>query len=439
MLDFSDKPYKYFEPRYSWFWAPLLRWYGRRIYLKKKKKISQLMIQNKDAALQAKADGAHVLIVGNHPTHADAAILIEACWRVGMRCQFMAAYDVFLRSKIDAWAMQRLGAFSVDRESSDTKAMKAATKILTEGELELTILPEGNVYLENERVTPFHDGAAMLAARAAKNKLDNGGHVVVLPVAIKASYVEDITGKVDALLEKMMQAFDCEAANDDGPLDRLRKVGAAAIIRNMKHRGMETSEYNVAGQTHEKTQAMIEDAANRVLDKLEAKLSLEVKHEVAGMERVRQCRRVIHDVLSDPEKQADHAAARTWADQAMMAMKILSYSGDYVSQKQSIDRIAETAEKLAEDVYGKMWEPFGKRKAVVRFCKPIDVTAMLQKEGNNVKLRQAVYGLTRLIEERVQGGVNEICEFLVTEGMSDWASHKNTHNNATPSQGGHLT
>ena len=34
---------------------------------------------------------------------------------------------------------------------------------------------EGKVYLENDRVTPFHDGAALLALRAVKDKRQTPG------------------------------------------------------------------------------------------------------------------------------------------------------------------------------------------------------------------------------------------------------------------------
>ena len=57
--------------------------------------------------------------------------------------------------------MQNIGCFSIDREGSDRKAMTEATRILKEGEFALTIFPEGNVYLTNDRVTPFFGGGCV--------------------------------------------------------------------------------------------------------------------------------------------------------------------------------------------------------------------------------------------------------------------------------------
>ena len=60
--------------------------------------------------------------------------------------------------------MQRVGAFSIDRETSDRKAISMACEILQTGDYGLTIFPEGNVHLTNDRVTSFLEGAAFIAS-----------------------------------------------------------------------------------------------------------------------------------------------------------------------------------------------------------------------------------------------------------------------------------
>ena len=75
----------------------------------------------------------------------------------------------------------------------------------------LLIFPEGNVYLQNDVVTPFHDGAAMLALRSARALADDGARVLVVPVSIKATYVEDVRWRVEAALEELARACDAPA------------------------------------------------------------------------------------------------------------------------------------------------------------------------------------------------------------------------------------
>ena len=60
-----------------------------------------------------------------------------------MRSFFMAAYDVFERNALHAWLMQRMGAFSVDRDGSDMHSLKQSIATLESGKYALSIFPEG--------------------------------------------------------------------------------------------------------------------------------------------------------------------------------------------------------------------------------------------------------------------------------------------------------
>lgn len=168
MLEFSDAPYRFFEARPS---APLIRLgraLNRHVFLPgPNHRIRDLSIDGElDALADAKGNGDRLLFVINHPSHSDPQALSEVQRRLGVDACFMAAYDVFLRSKLTAWSMQKMGNFSIDREGSDRKAMAAAIKVLAEGKKALNIFPEGNVYLTNDRATPFLDGAAFIALKA---------------------------------------------------------------------------------------------------------------------------------------------------------------------------------------------------------------------------------------------------------------------------------
>jgi hypothetical protein len=76
---------------------------------------------------------------------------------------------------------------------------------------------------------------------------------------------------------------------------------------------------------------------------------------------------------------------------------LFSYPGDYVAQQPSVERIAETLDKMEEDVLGfRTARIRGARKATIVFGEPIGV------EGERGK-KAAAAVLTRLLEERVQG------------------------------------
>jgi hypothetical protein len=78
-------------------------------------------------------------------------------------------------------------------------------------------------------------------------------------------------------------------------------------------------------------------------------------------------------------------------------VQLFSYPGDYVAEQPSIERIAETIDKLEEDVLGvKTATIRGSRKATVTLGEAIRVPS-----GRRERLSPAE--LTRLLETRVQG------------------------------------
>ncbi len=400
MIGFSDQPYRDFPPKPNRLIAAFLRWFNRRRYLPHTLRIDRVEVRGADALEASLRPTDKLLLLPNHSTHADAAILLEACRQAGLAPRFMAAYDVFLRSWLTAFVMQRLGAFSVDREGSDSRAMKRALAILTDPDPhagDLTIFPEGNVYLQNDRITPFHDGAAFLALRAAKQLAEQGGRLLAVPVSIKVTHVEDVRAAVASRLGQLGRDVDAPVDPAAAPLEALRQVGQAALRRNLKHRGLPTPE-------EEDLPTLIRAAADRVLTSLEQKLGLPASVDADLIGRVRAARQAIHAVRLDASRAADHAAARAWADEAMVAFRIASYAGDYVADHPTVDRIAETAEKLAEDVYDREMPPLGVRRAVVRFNDAIDVGPYLSGR----KTREATEALTRDVEAAVQDGVEQI-------------------------------
>ncbi len=82
-----------------------------------------------------------------------------------------------------------------------------------------------------------------------------------------------------------------------------------------------------------------------------------------------------------------------------LVSQLSSYPGDYVSERPSIERIAETLEKLEEDVLRvPLARPRGVRRAILSFGEPIDARDV----GSTA--REA----TELLEARVQAILDEL-------------------------------
>ena len=125
----------------------------------------------------------------------------------------------------------------------------------------------------------------------------------------------------------------------------------------------------------------------------------------APLERVRKIRSEIHQIRIDESRKLDHRVATGWADEAILAMRILSYSGDYLTDSPTLDRHCEMLEKLREDLAEKIIPPIGDRRAVVKFGEPMNLAEHLGK-----KSRVALTDITTGMEQAVQAGLDELNE-----------------------------
>ena len=416
MLDFSDQPYRYFPPRFSRFWSRLLLYHNRTRHLPRRQRVEAAEVSGQEALEQARP-GDRLLFLPNHPTHADAAVFLEALRQVGVSSLMMAAYDVFLRGRVHRFTMQRMGAFAVDRDGSCPKPMKQALATLERGRHALSIFPEGNVYLTNDRVTPFMDGAAFIALKAqqALNKAQAASsasppRILAVPVSIKLTHLTNARVKVAKRFEPLAKQLGVEADFQSEPVKAIYEAAETALHRNLKQRGLDIPDASDLGE-------LIRGAATGVLERLEAKLEIEPKQNNTPLDRVRTARRLIHEVRIDPERSVEHAAAATWADEAMLALRIASYPMGYAAENPTLDRVSETVEKLEEDLLTRMPEPMGRRHASVRFGEPIDVAQTLD---SHPKLRAAVGAFTSQTEDAVQAGVDQLNHDNPHPGGQGW-------------------
>ncbi|MCB1236052.1 MAG: 1-acyl-sn-glycerol-3-phosphate acyltransferase [Verrucomicrobiae bacterium] len=406
MLDFSDAPYRYFPPKPS----RALMWLGgqvnrRRLLPSPAHRVAEIRLEGEaERARELARRGERLLFVANHPTHSDPQVMVEIQRRLGARTCFMAAYDVFLRGKLQAWIMQRSGAFSVDRDGGDRRAMAAALEILGAGRFGLTIFPEGNVYLTNDRVTPFLEGAAFLGLKARK-ELSDPSTLHVVPVSLKYTHLTDVRGAVRARLAEVSRAVGEAADPDADPVDELLRTGRRLLTKHLRQRGylsraesLETEDGHIV--------EVIKEGIERIVAGLEDKIDLQPKPADGLIERIRRIRGAIHQIRVDPERECDHRVAASWADEAILAFRMWSYASPYVTENPTLDRYAETVEKIAEDHYSRWSQPFGPRRLTAHIGEPADLS--LSMEEFSRKARNAVNALTRSQEETIQGGLDAV-------------------------------
>ncbi|NNE92148.1 MAG: 1-acyl-sn-glycerol-3-phosphate acyltransferase [Verrucomicrobiales bacterium] len=417
MLDFSDAPYQFFPATPSRFCMALGKFVNRRLILPgKNHRISEIDLGGEvESFRELSREKKRLLIVANHPTHSDPQVMTEIHRRLGISSCFMAAYDVFLRGKRTALLMQKMGCFSIDREGSDRKSMAEATRILKEGEFPLTIFPEGNVYLTNDRVTPFLDGASFLSLKCQKD-LGEDGEIFAVPVSFKYSHLTDVRPEIRVQLDEVAAAVGTEFDHQADPVTELKRIGRELLIKNLRQRGF-IDPGEITHETESMT-ALLVSSVEKILIGLEKKIDLTEGTGSDATDRIRKIRSAIHQILSDPEKEIDHRVATTWADEAILAFRILQYAAPYVVEKPTVDRFTETVERLREDLSGKWQAPTGPRIASVRIGEAVSLKEVL---SNSAKLRDGVTDLSRRLETAVQAGVDESNRHLETVGTEPFS------------------
>ena len=398
MIDFSDKSYRFFEPRPNRFAEAFLRWVNRKFYLGGSSHlIKEVVVMNPDVVRQSRKEaGNRLLFLPNHPTHSDPPIMIEVFRQLGVPISFMAAYDIFLQSKLNAWCMQRTGCFSVDREGSDRKSMKAALGILNKGERGLIIFPEGNVYLTNDQVTPFLDGPAFIGLKAQKD-LGDDHPVFAIPVSLKVTHLSNAAGKVVDLFRRLASEVDEDYDDSSDHVSEVKRLGWFALKKVMS--GLAKP---LDGDAGGDLAGELRNIAGQLMEKLESELELSAKDGEDLVDRIRTIRRRIHALrIADKPTLADFKA-RTLAAEAMLAFRLLSYPGTYLEETQTLDRMGETIQKVLEDLRSAILPPYAGRRALVRFGEPINLAA----ESANGKGRVQVAELSRRFEIAVQEGLD---------------------------------
>ncbi|REJ70125.1 MAG: 1-acyl-sn-glycerol-3-phosphate acyltransferase [Planctomycetota bacterium] len=381
----QQTPPKWWSPKLNPFWIRLWRPLRRRRQIAEQQ-LMEIEVRGLEQVREPLAAGCGLMINANHSGHADAHIMYHAADEIGTPFYFMTAWQVFSQQ---GWIGQQIlrwhGCFSVDREGSDMKAFRQATDILQNEPEPLVIFPEGEVYHLNERITPFREGAATVALSAAKRAKRD---VLVVPCAIKYQYLADPRPKLLELMDRLESQIFWRPQPNLPLFERIYRFAEGAMaLKELEHLGHTSS-----GPLPERIAAL----ADHVLGKLEASYQLENEGRTVP-ERVKELRR--HAMERRENCDGDVAARQQCEhdlDDLFLVVQLFSYPGDYVNERPTIERMAETLDKFEEDVLGVYSAGIrGQRKATVCFGEPIPAEPSRDR-------KHAAHNLTQQVEQSVQ-------------------------------------
>jgi 1-acyl-sn-glycerol-3-phosphate acyltransferase len=356
--------------------------------------------------------GERVLLVPNHPTNTEPAILFHLSCRVGQPFHFLACREAF-EPLWGAWGqvIRRVGAFSVVRGTADRASFRATRDLLAGQKSKLVVFPEGEVYSQNDTLLPFNAGIFQLAFWALDDlRKASGGEapLYVLPVALKYRFVRDMSGAIRASLARLERFNGLPVDRAGGSYDRLRRIGLT-MLRSVEQ------EYRLPTPTGEDAEADLTPRMTAIKEAILQRVAT-----AAGLPLPKgdtlpdRMRTLIHHVEEVTEGEPERRAAPTPYERALHHEKrerarpllrdlkrlanYIALTDNYVRADPTPERMADTLQRLERESFGRAILD-GPRRCRVRIGEPINLA---ERYADYQKAKRAeVARVTHEVESQV--------------------------------------
>lgn len=339
------QPYEFVPPRFN----PLV--YGALkpllpLLLRKAYGVASVSFSGQEKLRQSLQAGHGILLAPNHSRPSDPfviAALGNACRRP---VNIMSTWHIFMESRLQRYMLQRVGIFSVHRESIDRKSLRCAEDILVSARHPLVMFPEAIVSRTNDHMNAFLRGPALVARRAAlRRSAERRGAVVIHPVFIRYTFNGDVEARTSPVLEEVETRLGWQPQKHVPLRERILKSGHALLAsKEIEYLGAAGS-----GPLSERIHQLRES----VLQPLERKWIRNVRNRDT-MARVKAIRmRIFPRLLDNALAQAERD--QLWRDIADLyfVQQLHCYPAHYLNAPHH-ERLLEIVEHYEEDLTDKV-------------------------------------------------------------------------------------
>jgi Acyltransferase len=364
-----DKPYQFIPPHRGNLWPSFIQTF--RIvdrYLKRKEGVVGYECRNLSHLQDSLHQGHGIMLAPNHCRYADPLALGWPARDLSVHVFAMASWHLFNKSKLDSFAIRRMGGFSINREGSDRQSLETAIEILATAERPLVLFPEGTTNRTNDVLKPLLDGVAFIARSAARRRQkSSAGQVVMHPVGMKYLCDVDIKDWADCQLGRLEERLGWETASRKAPqqiLDRIVRLAEGLLcLKEIEHVGQSSS-----GELPVRRDRLIQ----HLLQTTESRLKID-SPEQDSRARVRTIRTEVVTQYFSTDDPAERQQLRLDVRAADLAQELLSYPDCYLLPNQVTDtRIVETIQRMQENLLGKADVSIPLR-VVIQFAEAIPV------------------------------------------------------------------
>jgi 1-acyl-sn-glycerol-3-phosphate acyltransferase len=389
-----DQPYRFVPPRKGVYWPRALQTLVP-MFLRRKFGIESIEFRGIGHLQSSLASGYGITLTPNHCRPCDPLVMAMLSRKVGRPFYYMASWHLFMQGKLQAWLVNRLGAFSVYREGIDREALRAATDILVEGKRPLVLFPEGVISRTNDLLRPFMEGISLITGAASKQraKLSLPASVVIHPVAIKYLLITEVESSLHQVLDEIEARF-CWQRRETPLVERLVRVGEALLgLKELEYLGRVQ-----AGAIEQRLQALID----HLLDRLETKW-LGGKRQSTFMGRIKALRAaILKDMLAGGQLPPQKHAER-WRELAdiYLTVQLSNYPSYYVRSNPTPERLTETVERFEEDTTDKA-RIHGRWRVLVQIGEAVKLGA--NGGGSQDSLSQQLQETIQRMLDAINGG-----------------------------------
>ncbi|HBJ34712.1 MAG TPA: 1-acyl-sn-glycerol-3-phosphate acyltransferase [Planctomycetaceae bacterium] len=388
-----DKPYRFVPPhRGNWWPSFIQRFRLVDFYLARHDGVVDYECRHLERVKKTIDAGHAILLTPNHCRYADPLVLGWPARQLRFHVFAMASWHLFAKSRFDAFAIHKMGGFSIFREGTDRQSLETAIDILVDAARPLILFPEGTTNRTNDVLQPLLDGVAFIARTAAKRRAkQNGGRVVVHPVAIKYLFMGDIQQWGDQAVSKLESAIGWRPMPDQPLLDRIRRLAEAM---------MSIHEVRYLGKTdHQSLPQRRDKLVQHLLASAESQHELAADPNLGPLGRVRRLRSTLSNELLKCKDANQLQNIYHAIDSVELSQQLYSYPDRYLFQFPTTDtQILETVERLQEGLLGKPDHP-GPLKAVIEFGEPIEVPCDRAPRGETDPLMLSIQSqLTTMLD-----------------------------------------
>ena len=362
-----EEPYEFIPPHRGTWWPNFIQAFGLyKRYLRKDEGVVDFECRHVERLKKSLAAGHGIMLTPNHARPGDPIVMGVLAKAANTNVYAMASWHLFKQDWFTAFAIRRMGGFSLYREGMDRQSINTAIGIIETAERPLIVFPEGSVTRTNDRVHALLDGVSFIARTAAKRrqKISPEKRVVVHPVAIKYLFTGDLEKTVVPVLEEIELRLSWQPHDELPLLERITKIGRALLsLKEIEYFG-ESQE----GRLRDRLAALID----RLLIPLEEEWLGSAK-DGPVVPRVKNLRTAILPDMVKGNVDAKERARR-WRHLAdiYLAQQVSCYPPDYLIERPSVTRILEIVERFEEDLTDKV-RAHGNLKAILEVGEAIAV------------------------------------------------------------------